>query len=76
MAAGAHNSYQHFRNKSWFYRNKRALSLFFNLISIIKPEQSKSIKANLILIAQANFIVFLYCFIFMAQTPKNSCDSV
>ena len=42
----------------------------FNLISIIKLEQNKPIKANLILIMQANFIVFfnVILFILMALT--------
>ena len=41
---------------------------FFNLISIIKSEQNESIKANLILITQMNFIVFfdIVLFVFMA----------
>ena len=35
---------------------------FFNLISIIKSEKNEFIKANLKLITQTNFIVFIYCF--------------
>ena len=66
---GAHQSYQFFENNSWFYRNKE-LCQMFNLISIIKFEQNEPIKANLILIMQANFIVCfnVILFILMALT--------
>ena len=58
MVVGARQSFQFFRQITWFLRNNRALSYFryqilHNLISTMKLKKSQSVKANFKLTTQA-----------------------
>ena len=58
MVVGARQSFQFFRQVTWFLGNKRASSklkywILHHLISIIKLQNNNSVKRNLILKTRA-----------------------
>ena len=66
MVAGARQSFQFFRQITWFLGNNRALSKFryrilYNLISITKLEKNHSVGTNFKLTAQVTLRVPKLC---------------
>ena len=70
MVVGARQSFQFFRQVTWFLGNNRALSkcryqILHNLISIIKLQKNQSVNTNFKLTTRAIFIHFLSMFFFL-----------
>ena len=62
MVIGARQSFQFFREITWFFGNKRALSILkywilHHLINIIKLRNNQSVKPNFTLTTRANLSI-------------------
>ena len=76
MVVGARQSFQFFRQITWFLGNNRALSKFryqilHNLISITKFYKNHSVKANFKLSTRATLAVEIFCIKKSKQLSKE-----